>query len=197
MTDQTPTPPSLMPPLRVAQLGGRKSRSIDLAPDAETRAEIAAFLGIEGLKKFRLSATLRPLAAQDWELTGALGATVVQSCAVTLAPVTTRIDEEIQRQFIADLPEPDGLEIEMPADDTIEPLGQVIDISALAIEALALALPAFVRAPGAEMSESGALAAAPSGQEPITEGPRKPFAALAALKAQIASDLPPDPAQED
>ncbi|TVP73831.1 MAG: DUF177 domain-containing protein [Rhodobacteraceae bacterium] len=186
-----------MPPLKVAQLGGRASRAIALVPDAETRAALASFLGLEALRKFRLEATLRPLGKSDWELTGHLGATVVQKCAVTLDPVSTRIDEQIHRQFIADLPEPDGLEIEMPEDDTIEALGSVIDISGLAVEALALAIPAFVRAPGAELSGTGTVATAPEGAEPLSDTSRKPFAALAALRERLSTDSPPDPEPKD
>ncbi len=191
MTDHAPAPPLMMPPLRVAQLGGRASRAIALAPDADTRAALAAFLGLEALRKFRFEATLRPLGKTDWELTGHLGATVVQKCAVTLDPVSTRIDEQIHRQFIADLPEPDGLEIEMPEDDTIEALGTVIDISGLAVEALALAIPAFVRAPDAELSDTGTVATAPEGAEPLPDAARKPFAALAELRERLTAAPPP------
>ncbi|MFN7001797.1 MAG: YceD family protein [Roseinatronobacter sp.] len=184
----SPSHISLIAPLRVARLTARRTHEVTLEPDAGQRQQIAGLLGIEALRKFRFSGTLRPLDRTDWELRADLGATVVQLCAVTLAPVTTRIDEPVIRRFIADLPEPDGLEVEMPQDDTLEPLGAEIDISAIAIEALSLALPAFPRAPDAELSPTGTLDSAPPGATPLPESRPNPFAALAVLKGKL-----PDP----
>lgn len=188
---------SLLAPLRVARLGGRKSVTIDLQPDAAQRQQIAAALGLEALRKFRFQGVLRPLRRSDWELVAELGATVVQPCAVTLAPVTTRIDETVTRAFLADLPEPEGLEVEMPEDDTIEPLGSQIDISAIAIEALSLALPAFPRAPDAALSPWGALDIAPPGAAPLPESRPKPFAGLAALQGKLAGQAGKTPESDD
>lgn len=186
----TESPPSIgvvsmIAPLKVARLGGRKTVTIDLQPDAAQRQQIATALGLEALRKFRFQGVLRPFRRGDWELVADLGATVIQPCAVTLAPVTTRIDESVTRRFLADLPEPEGLEVEMPEDDTLEPLGAEIDISAIAIEALSLALPTFPRAPDAALSPSGALDIAPPGAAPLPESRPKPFAGLAALKGKL------------
>jgi len=174
-----------MTPLRVGQIGGRKLQQIDLQPDAAQRQEIAHMLGLDALRKFRFHGELRPLGKSDWELVGVMGATVVQPCAITLAPVTSRIDERVTRRFLADLPEPDAHEIEMPEDDSIEALGQVIDISAIALEALTLALPAFPRAENANLSEQGHLEQTPPGADPLPHQTHKPFAGLADLKAKL------------
>ena len=178
---------SLMAPLRVAQLAGRKVTQIDLQPDAATRAEIAQMLGLEGLRKFRFIAKLQPLGKSDWEVVGTLGATVVQPCAVTLEPVATRIDEPVTRRFLADMPSPEGLEIEMPEDDTLEPLGVDIDISAIALEALSLALPPFPRAAKALEGPEIVLESRPAGAAPLEPETAKPFAALAELRAKLES----------
>ena len=69
---------------------------------------------------------------------GGLGATVTQACVVTLAPVITRIEETVTRRYLADMPEPEGEEVEMPEDDSAEPLPVIIDPGAVMIEALAL-----------------------------------------------------------
>ncbi len=175
----------LTDPLRVSRLTARKTYPITLAPDAAQRAQIAELLQIEALRKFRFDAELRPLGRTDWDLQGKLGATVVQLCAVTLAPVTTRIDEAVLRRFLADLPDPEGLEVEMPEDDTCEQLGAEIDISDIAIEALSLALPAFPRAPEAELSPNGVLQYGPPGAAPLAESRPKPFAGLAILKGKL------------
>ncbi len=172
---------SLNPPLRTAQLGRQKSWSIDLQPDAAQREDIATLLGLEGLRKFRFTGQLRPVGASDWELTGKLGATVIQPCAVTLNPVITRIDEDILRRFVANLPEPEALEVEMPEDDSLEPLGAEIDITAVALEALSLALPAFPRHEEADNGQPISLESSPPGAAPLQIETTKPFAGLAAM----------------
>ncbi len=176
---------SLCTPIRVARLDARKPLEFDLQPDAAVRMQIARMLGLDGLRKFRFHGKLRPLGRQDWELKACLGATIVQPCAVTLDPVVTRIDEAVQRRFLAGMPEPEGLEVEMPEDDSAEPLGNAIDISTLALEALALALPAFPRADGAELPEDGTLQQAPPGETPVENTRANPFAALAGLKHKL------------
>ncbi len=186
---------SLMPPLRVGQLGGRQPQKIDLQPDTAQRQRIATMLGLETVKKFRFHAELRPLNTSDWELTGIMGATIVQPCAITLAPVTSRIDERVTRRFLADMPLPDAQELEMPEDDTAEALGPVIDISAIALEALALAIPAFPRAGDAKLSDQGQLEQTPPGAAPLPPQTHKPFAGLADLKEKLeqAATMPPKP----
>ena len=174
---------SLSAPLRVTQLDGRKTRTIDLQPDAATRARIAQAFGLSALRKFRFTARLSPLGKHDWDLKGDIGATVVQPCALTLEPVTTRIDEPVQRRFLAEMPSPQGLEVEMPEDDSLEPLGTNIDISAIALEALSLAIPAFPRAH--DSAEALALESRPPGAAPISPQETRPFAALEALKDRL------------
>jgi len=169
----------------VASLNGRKPQTLRVEPDAAQTAEIAQYLGFSALRKLRFDGTLAPKGRADWEFSGLLGATIVQPCSVTLAPVTTRIDERVSRVFIADWSEPDGDEVEMTRDDTHEPLGNRIDVSALLIEALALAAPDFPRAAGAEMAPEGVLRAAPEGDSPLDDAAVKPFAALAALRDKL------------
>jgi uncharacterized metal-binding protein YceD (DUF177 family) len=183
---------SLMAPLRVAQLAGRKVTQIDLQPDATTRAQIAQMLGLEGLRKFRFTAKLQPLGKSDWEVVGTLGATVVQPCAVTLEPVATRIDEPVTRRFLANMPAPTGLEVEMPEDDSLEPLGAEIDPSAIALEALSLALPPFPRAAKALEGPEIVLESRPGAAASLEPEKAKPFAALAELRAKLASPALPE-----
>ncbi len=186
---QTPQPitsVSLHPPLRVGQLGGRKPHQMDIQPDAAHRQKIAEMLGLEAIKKFRFKAELRPLNKSDWELVGVMGATIVQACAITLAPVTSRIDERVTRRFLADMPQPQAQEIEMPEDDSIEALGAEIDISAIAIEALTLAIHPFPRAQDAKLSDQGYLEQSPPDSAPLPEKTHRPFAGLADLRAKLA-----------
>lgn len=165
-------------PLRVAELAGRKPTRLRLTPDARARAAIAAALKVTALDNLRLEGELRPLGRRDWELAAELRARATQPCIVTLAPVVTEIREHVLRRYVADLPEPTGDEVEMPEDDTVEPLPAVIDAGLVLIEALALALPQYPRAPGAEL---GAAAFTPPGAEPLVEEKLKPFAGLSDL----------------
>ena len=117
---------------------------------------------------------------------------MVQPCVITTEPVTTRIDEPVLRRYLAEAPAPTGgEEVEMPEDDTVEPLPAEIDLGAVMAEALALALPAFPRATGAEL---GAVVAGPPGVAPLTDEAARPLAGLAGLRDRLAA---PDGAAED
>ena len=109
----------------------------------------------------------------------------MQPCVVTLEPVLTRIDTKVERRYVADWPdEADaGAEIEMPEDDTLEPLGTHIDPGAVMLEALALAAPDFPRKADAE--PLGNLTVTEPGKAALSDDDVKPFAGLAALKAKL------------
>ena len=94
------------------------------------------------MRKLRFAGRLVRLAGGGWQLDAELGATVIQTCVVTLDPVTTRIDQPVRRTFLPEAA-PRGAEIVVSPDedDEIEPLGDRIDLGLVAIEALALALP--------------------------------------------------------
>jgi len=185
MQDRSPmTPPANMPwshAFRVAELASRKPTRFSLALDEAAMAALAADLGLLEVRKLTFKGELVPKGRHDWELTARLGASVVQACIVTLAPVQTRIDEEVTRRYLADMPQIEADEVEMSEDDTVEPLPQVIDAGAVMAEALALALPLYPRAPGAEL---GAVQGTPPGAEPIVEEKLRPFAGLADLLKQ-------------
>ncbi len=185
MQDRSPmTPPANMPwshAFRVAELAARKPTRFTMALDEAALAALAADLGLLEVRKLTFKGELVPKGRHDWELTAKLGASVVQACIVTLAPVQTRIDEEVKRRYLADMPQIEADEVEMPEDDTVEALPQVIDAGAVMAEALALALPLYPRAPGADL---GAVQGTPPGAEPIVEEKLRPFAGLADLLKQ-------------
>ena len=172
MSDPTRLPRHIV---RLSDPGQRQATRFDLSPEAEERAAVAADLGIQGVKKLRFEGWLRPEGRQDWRLEGQLGATVVQESVVSLEPVTTRIDEKVERRYVADFVEPEPSESEMPEDDTIEELPASLDLGEVMLEALALALPPYPRAPGEELGE---IVVTEPGAEPLTEEKAKPFAAL-------------------
>lgn len=171
--------------LRPAELSARKRTAFHLEPDATARAAVAAELGIDAVKKLRFEGALMPMGKVDWRLEGDLGATVVQPCVVTLAPVTTRIDTDVTRIFLADFAYPEATETEMPEDDDSEPLPDVLDIGAILLESLALALPTYPRADGAEAGE--AVFTEP-GKDALKDEDMKPFAGLAGLRDALKKD---------
>ena len=191
MTTDTRSPadpalPSL--PFRVASIAGRSATHVKFAPDLAARKASAAALDLLDLPQMLFDGDIRPSGKRDMVLSGKLTALAIQPCSITLAPVKTRIEEQVLRQYLADFQTIDGEEVEIPEDDTLEPLGEVIDAAQVAIEALALALPLYPRAPGVAL---GQVAVAPPGSEPLQDADLKPFAGLAKL---IGKGAKPDAA---
>lgn len=176
-----PTPTAL----RVADLSQNTATPFVLRPDAEALSRIATELELLGLRKLAFQGKIIGEGDVDWRLNATLGATVIQPCGVTLEPVTTRIDVPVTRLFQHGFAQEDAPEIEMHADETIEPLGKWIDPAEIMVEALVLALPLYPRAEGAELGEK--FFAEP-GVKPMSDEDARPFAGLAALKDQLSSD---------
>ncbi|WP_265499230.1 YceD family protein [Paracoccus beibuensis] len=156
--------------LRVAHLNPNTPTPFHLAPDAETRAALAGELGLDVLSRLDFRGELRAHGRDGWLLTGNLAARVTQPCVVTLRPVRSDIRDDVHIQFSPHVAAPEGDEIEMP-DETLEPLGTFIDLSAIMVEALSLALPEYPRAEGAELP-------APDQPDEPAGDTRRPFAGL-------------------
>ncbi|MCC1494401.1 DUF177 domain-containing protein [Cognatishimia sp. F0-27] len=180
----SPAPSTVLPVARLSQSGPTR---FSLEPDAQTRAALASTLGISALRKLRFAGTITAKGRRAFELQADLGVTVVQPCVVTLASVTTRIDMPVLRRFVPEedlVPETTeaGAEVEMPEDDTLEPLGAQIDLEAVMTEAISLALPSYPRAEGATLEP---VQVAEDGVVPLTDDDVKPFAGLAALRDKL------------
>lgn len=177
------------------------------APEA-LRSAIAERLGLLALRHF---AWRGALGAERGEIAfdGVIEADLDQSCVVTLEPAPERIDEPVSRRWLpparyaeriaalALRPEDDaafaadsadqergalGLDLSADGADEIEPLGDAIRLGPVLVEALALALTPYPRAPG--VAFDGALAA-PEGVAPLDDQASRPFAGLADLKARF------------
>lgn len=151
-------------------------------PDTAERAQMAETLGILGIKKLAFAGNLAPSGAKDLKLSAHIGATVIQACVVTTEPVTTRIEEDIVRLYEHGLEMPEGDEVEMPEDDTVEPLPAEIDLSQVMEEALALALPPWPRAKGVAPVD---ITVTEPGKAPLTDEDTKPFASLKDLRDKL------------
>lgn len=167
---------------RVADLATKRATDIAFTADAPTRKGLAEAFNVAQIRKLSFAGALRASGKTDWVLSGHLGATVVQPCVITLEPVVTRIEEDVTRHYVSDWQDPEDAEVEMPEDDSSEPLGAEIDVMAAITEALSLAIPAYPRADGAEL---GALLHAEPGIEPLNEDTVRPFAGLADLKKKM------------
>lgn len=170
--------------IRMGDLTGNRKRPFFLKPDTKARAALAAEMGLLGLENLRFEGELMPKGHADVGLKARLRADVVQACVVTLQPVPAKLDVVIERTYLAHMEIPEGDEAEMPEDDTLEAMPDVLDLEDVLAESLALALPDYPRAEGAEMASS---TAAEEGVAPIEDAELKPFAALAALKDRLKS----------
>ncbi|MFV2001567.1 MAG: DUF177 domain-containing protein [Paracoccaceae bacterium] len=179
-------PPIWSRPMHLARLQAQKPTPFALASDATVRAAIASRLGLSGLRKLRFEGELRAAGGTDWQLNAALGATVIQPCVLTLAPVTTRIDEAVERHYTgeAQISAPQN-DIEIPEGEDHEVVGELIDPGLVMVEALALALPVYPRARDAKLARSSFTE---PGKSPLSEPRRRPFAGLRALRDKLQND---------
>lgn len=185
--DDPKAPAPISQPLRTATLVPGRGAEFDLQPTGPDLAALAEWLGIDKVRKARFAGRIAAEPGGGWRLTAHLGATVVQPCIVTLAPVTTRIDEEVARRYLPDYRDPAADaspddEIELPDDVDTEPLGQTIDPGAVMAEALALALPLYPRAADAGLEQT---AFTEPGKAAMTDEDARPFAALASLRDKL------------
>jgi len=171
--------------IRFAELPNRKRTQFNIQPDAAGRKALAEALDVLAVRKFVFQGAVVPVGKRDWRIEASLGATVSQACVVTLDPVTTRIDDLVERTFIAALPFPVETEIEVPEDDTTEPMPDTLDLVDVALEALALALPTYPRKDGIT---SEVIAVTEPGKKVMTDEDARPFAGLAALRAGLAKN---------
>jgi len=159
-------------------------RSVVLAADERIRAAIAELAGLRALPRLEARFEVAPRGRDGLHVTGTIAATVGQTCVVTLEPVDSEIEEEIDLVFAPPVAptivQEEGAQIEVTPLDAPEPLiGGSIDLGAIATEYLLLSIDPYPRKPGARFE--------PPATEKDTGGP---FAALAALKEKgIADDL--------
>lgn len=182
----TPTPSETQ--LRIAALPANRPTPFVLTPDTAARSDLATDLEVQEIRKLRFEGDLTPEGRAHWTLRAKLGATVVQSCVVTLEPVTTRIDVPVTLHYVPArlLDEPEaGSEIEMPEEDNRDALPDVLDLTEVMAEALSLALPAYPRKDDATLGEA---VYAEDGVTPMRDEDTKPFAGLAALKAKLTPE---------
>ena len=161
--------------VRLAQLA-RGPLTLELEPDADTQAQIAKDLELEGLSGLKAKVTVRPW-LDGAELVGRFEARVTQICGVTLDPFEQQLSGEIAVALVpagsphAATPEGGEMELDPEAPDAPDVLEtDEIDVSAYVVEHLALEIDPFPRKPGATFDY-------------VPQTPEEgPFAALRKLK---------------
>ncbi|GAA6207636.1 DUF177 domain-containing protein [Cognatishimia sp. WU-CL00825] len=167
---------------RVADLSQNQTNTFLLEPKGDALLSLAKQMGILGIKKLRFEGELKAYGKRDWQVLGKLGATVSQACVVSLEPVSSRIDTDVNRQFVANYQEPSEEEYELTVEENIEPLPKEIDIAEIMAESLSLALPQYPRAKNAELTTS---AYTEPGKKAMSDEDARPFAGLASLRNKL------------
>lgn len=153
-------------------------RTLVVAPDEAARQALAATLRLTAVEAFRADLTVAPLRG-GIRAQGRLSARIVQPSVVTFESVTQQIDEPIDRVFLPEAqshkPTP-GSEVFVDLDDEDFPDhidGPEVDLSALLIETLALAIDPYPRREGESLDALGIVP---------DETEAGPFASLKKLK---------------
>jgi hypothetical protein len=159
---------------------GPQEQEHRLQASGEERQALARRFGLVELVSLEAAVRLsRPSPGGLIRLEAELRAEVVQSCVVTLEPLTSRLQDRIVLHFgLAGGPageEAGEVELSIEEDDPPEPIvdGE-IDMGEAVVQGLALALDPYPRKPGAEAEDLGA-------ERPAADG-SGPFAALARLR---------------
>lgn len=173
--------PEFTRPKAIDRLSNTRTTTFDETPTAKEAEALRQLMGLVGLRKLRFHGEITPIRPFGWHVQGVLGASITQTCVVTLDPVRNRIDTEVDIRFVpaASIESPEG---EGEIDETLEPLGDVIDLGLIATEALALAIPPYPRKDDAALPENLAES---DDDAPESDEPAKPFAGLAALRAKL------------
>jgi uncharacterized metal-binding protein YceD (DUF177 family) len=161
-------------PVYVASLSRHGAR-LTIEPTEAEREAVARLLDLPSVETFHAEVSVMPVRSGEFHVTGSLVASAHQLCVVSLETFPVEVSESIDVRLAS----PDNVgpfgrkEIERTLSDADPPdliEDGVIDVGALAVEALALGLHPFPRKPGIIMPEEA------------REAVESPFAALAALK---------------
>ncbi len=170
----TPDAPPWSAPLRLSEVQ-RGARTLHLVADAAVRARIAELLELPDLSRLDGEVTVAPW-LDGADVRARWSAKLQQTCSVT----AEAFDSELSGDFHVRVVPPDShaapsaeaeVSVDPEAEDPPDVLdGDTLDLGGYLVEALALELDPFPRAPGAEFVQ------------PDEPPEPSPFAALASLK---------------
>jgi len=152
-------------------------RRFELDADERIRAAVAAALGLRALPRLQATFDVTRRGGDGLRVVGRVGATVGQTCVVTLEPIENEVEESIELDFVPPVPADlegaagKGRHVEVTSEETPELLhGDTVDLGAVAAEFLTLGIDPYPRKPGAVF------------QAPTEAEGDHPFAALASLR---------------
>ena len=154
-------------------------RSVSVNADESTRAAIAEAMNVSAVERFEGELRVVPLRG-GLRAQGHLNARIVQPSVVSFEPVTQDISEPIDRVFLPasavdDAPRPGSeVYVDLEDDDFPDQIdGPEVDLSALFLETLGLAIDPYPRLEGEDINSIGV---------DLNPGAGGAFAALARLK---------------
>jgi len=172
-------PVALLPrPVSLARVD-RNGETHEVAATEDERARIKGALELLDLPRLAAGVTLARSGSTKITVTGQIDAELVQACVVTLEPVTQRIEQAFERRFVpsgeaAGSAAPSAIDVAPEGEDPPDVYeADRIDIGAVVMEELILAIDPYPRAPGAELPEEAT--------DDADEAPESPFAALKTL----------------
>jgi uncharacterized metal-binding protein YceD (DUF177 family) len=152
-----------------------------IAPDAKDRAKLAEWLEVEAVDAFEGIVELRRHGHNRFSYDADLEADVVQSCVVTLEPVTSHISRKFHRELhlIANVhrfaDKGGAVTLDAADDDAPEEIARsCYDLAGPLLEEFVLAIDPYPRAPGVAFEVPA----------PESDKPESPFAVLKQLKGQ-------------
>lgn len=149
----------------------KKGMPLKLEADSAQREALAREHDLSAVERFEADLLVTPWKRDGVKIVGSVRADIIQACVVTLEPIPSHVDEDVESVFLPEgsrLARPDRLEAgEMVLDaegpDAPELFsGDTIDVGQLAEEFFALGVDPYPRKPGAEI-ETGRQEEAPRG----------------------------------
>jgi uncharacterized metal-binding protein YceD (DUF177 family) len=145
--------------------------------------QIKKGLNLISIRKTSMSGRIIATAANQWHLKAKIGATIVQESVLSLKPVTTRIDDSVDRRIIKGRDNAvQKSELELNEDHFIE---HELDLGAIFFESIALSIPIFPKEKGESFEDKIFTA---KGIDPLTDDRISPFFILNKLKEKDQSE---------
>ncbi|HSF93966.1 MAG TPA: DUF177 domain-containing protein [Thermohalobaculum sp.] len=173
-------------PMKTGGLRTDGDTAFRISAEPGEREALAPFLGVDAVERLTLAGFIGPYGKGGWRVRGRMVAKVVQTCVVTLEPLRTRIEEDIERTYVPANQTPRLPEVVLLHDDEDEPdpFTDSIDPAQLAVESLLLLIDPYPRHEGAALDALlGRDLVAEDGEET-----RKPFSGLADLMRRRSAD---------
>lgn len=164
--------------------GGRR---IVVEADEGERTAVAERLNVVSIEALNGSVTIRPEIGREVTAEGEITVSFTQSCVITSEPVSQTLTFPLRRRYSEEASEFEDLEddddwVTDPMDDGPDPiLDGKIDIGEATVEELALQIPPYPRAPGAEFNDI-------IDNTDTADSDTNPFSKLAELKNHLKSN---------